>query len=561
MNDRTRDPSMSVSAPNASDGTIFAPPKTDPGRNGTSTAVTPSATVRPLERVLALLKDVTGPKGGQWTARCPAHEDHTPSLSIREGDDGRVLLHCHAVCPTEKIVADIGLTMRDLFVQNGNGLGGGTRGRVKAIHDYQDEGGRLLSQVLRYDPRGFSQRRPDGRGNWIWDVKGVRRVLYRLDDLAEVDPGRTVFVVEGEKDADRLWDLNVPATTCSIGAGHWDGVDDEVLRGRPTVILPDNDEAGADHADDVAQRLTGKAASVKILLLPGLPAGGGDVSDWLDAGGTADELWRLAEAAPEAMPQGTGSPAVPPPESHSTHSIDNVEVSDAMCTTGETLCDVGEGEGDAAPGSAAGGGQDAASEGGDIPAALEPLIRAHLPTSAEGFDLALFGLARAVKFDTRTHGQAEALIRRLVDHWHHLAKAYAGGRGTAEVWHDFQSKLKRSKHPKGVDLAEMATRRAEHALSPPCVERYTDAPDVARLVGICAELQRGAGARQWSLSCRQASKLLWGTPRRYKRANMLLLMLQHKDHRVLFCRKPVSGWPVNKNANKYRFIAQLDQVF
>lgn len=55
----------------------------------------------------------TGP--GTWSARCPAHEDRGPSLSIRETDDGRTLAHCHAGCSVEDVLAAVGLTFADLF--------------------------------------------------------------------------------------------------------------------------------------------------------------------------------------------------------------------------------------------------------------------------------------------------------------------------------------------------------------------------------------------------------------------------------------------------------------
>ena len=71
----------------------------------------------PVERIIGLLEKVRK-SGGGWIARCPAHPDRRPSLSIREGRDGRVLLYCFAGCPTSDVVAALGLTMRDLFPKN-----------------------------------------------------------------------------------------------------------------------------------------------------------------------------------------------------------------------------------------------------------------------------------------------------------------------------------------------------------------------------------------------------------------------------------------------------------
>ena len=72
----------------------------------------------PVSRVLDLLENVEGSSSG-WTARCPAHPDQSPSLSIAEADDGRVLLFCHAGCPTSEILCALKLKWRHLFPGNG----------------------------------------------------------------------------------------------------------------------------------------------------------------------------------------------------------------------------------------------------------------------------------------------------------------------------------------------------------------------------------------------------------------------------------------------------------
>ena len=174
--------------------------------------------------------------------------------------------------------------------------------RIVAAYDYTDEVGALLFQVVRYQPKEFRQRRPDGKGDWLWSLGDVRRTLYRLPDLAAADPAAPVFVTEGEKDVDRLRGLGLVATTSPQGAGKWTKCDRAALAGRHVVVLPDNDQPGRQHAQEIAHDLAGKAASVRVLELPGLPPKG-DVSDWLDRGGTADELRRLAAEAPDATPE------------------------------------------------------------------------------------------------------------------------------------------------------------------------------------------------------------------------------------------------------------------
>lgn len=171
--------------------------------------------------------------------------------------------------------------------------------RIIAAYEYPDEHGEILFRVVRMDPKDFRQQKPDGRGGWEWSTRGVRRILYRLPDiLASIRSGETIFVVEGEKSADRLAALGIAATCSPGGAGKWKADCTKSLRGADVVILPDNDEAGRKHAENVAQALYGKAARVRILALPDLPAKG-DVHDWLQAGHAAPELLALAQGAPE----------------------------------------------------------------------------------------------------------------------------------------------------------------------------------------------------------------------------------------------------------------------
>ncbi len=173
--------------------------------------------------------------------------------------------------------------------------------RIVATNDYRDEGGTLLFQVVRYAPKTFRQRRPDGNGGWSWRVKGIRQVPYRLPELCAAGNDVPVFIVEGEKDADRLAGLGLIATCNAGGANTWPEALTPHFRGSTVFILPDNDSAGRSHAQRVAAALHGIAASVRIVALPDLPPGG-DVSDWLDAGGDAATLLKMCRAAPPWRP-------------------------------------------------------------------------------------------------------------------------------------------------------------------------------------------------------------------------------------------------------------------
>lgn len=162
--------------------------------------------------------------------------------------------------------------------------------QVAETYDYADENGTLLFQALRMEPKSFRQRQPDGNG-WKWSVKGVRQVPYRLPDLL-ARPDDLVFVVEGEKDADRLAALGLLATCNAAGAGKWTDAHSELLANRRVIVLPDNDKAGRDHAEQVRASLVAAGAQVRVVSLPDLPEKG-DVSDWLDNDGNKQALTDL----------------------------------------------------------------------------------------------------------------------------------------------------------------------------------------------------------------------------------------------------------------------------
>jgi hypothetical protein len=249
-------------------------------------------------------------RGGYGSARCPAHDDAHPSLSVKDGAEGKLLVHCHAGCSQDDVVA--ALKDRELWPAAGwpelavvpssfgaapsrNGSGE-IRPEIIATYDYLDETGGLLFQAVRYSDKTFRGRRRNGAG-WVYRLDDARRVLYRMPELLVADPARFVFAVEGEKDADRLASLGLVATTNPHGAGKWRPEYGDVLRGRRVVVLPDNDPVGRAHARDVVADLLGKAAEVRLLELPGLPEHG-DVSDWLDAGGTRPALEELVRELP-----------------------------------------------------------------------------------------------------------------------------------------------------------------------------------------------------------------------------------------------------------------------
>ena len=175
-------------------------------------------------------------------------------------------------------------------------------GRVVASYDYTDADGTLLYQVQREEPKNFPQRRPDGNGGWINNLQGFpRRVLFRWPELLRFPDG-TVFLTEGEKDANRLAALDLCATT--VASGKWTAECVEALAGRDVLILEDNDVAGRKRARAAAEALHGTAATIRVVALPDLPEGG-DVSDWLDIDPSrkAEQVVDICFAAPLWTPE------------------------------------------------------------------------------------------------------------------------------------------------------------------------------------------------------------------------------------------------------------------
>ncbi len=259
-------------------------------------AETQESSSSPIDTVLGRLAGVRK-QGTGYKATCPAHDDQTASLSISTGKDGTVILYCHARCDTKDVVKALGLELRDLFPADVKRAPVKfLRKKIAATYDYPDEQGKLLFQVIRNEPKGFSQRRPNGQGGWIWNLGSVRRVLYRLPEVLASDD--MIVLVEGEKDANRLHGLDIVATTAPGGASKWRPEYTATLAGREVVILPDNDDPGRGHANDVANELKNAGCRVTVVDLPGLDEHG-DISDWLDMGFGVDDLVDLIRLTPE----------------------------------------------------------------------------------------------------------------------------------------------------------------------------------------------------------------------------------------------------------------------
>ena len=240
--------------------------------------------------------------GKGWKSLCPIHDDHRPSLSLRD-EGGKVLAHCH-VCGKDG-QADLidELKRRGLWPESPKQKPA-RKTDIVATYDYRNENGALRYQVVRKKPKAFVQRRPpnendkaeDIKGGWVWSMKGVELLPYRLPELLATPKNAVVFVAEGEKDVDALRGIGAVATCNSGGGGKWPVAISCWLADRDVVILPDDDDVGRKHARDVAAKLKGVAAKVRALVLPG---GGKDPADWIAAGNTLEELTLLVDEAAE----------------------------------------------------------------------------------------------------------------------------------------------------------------------------------------------------------------------------------------------------------------------
>lgn len=291
-----------------------------------------------IEEVLSRLKKVKKTSNG-YKAQCPYHNDKNPSLDIAQ-KDGKILLYCQAGCNTEDILRSIGLSVRDLFLDDNlpginiknnqsEGIKGkksekdkkseknkkseedkkgekdkkdkiykkSVRGEVACHYEYRDENGKLLYRKTRYEPKNFSIERFEN-GKWIPGISGVKRVLYNLPEVLKgMHTGETIYIVEGEKDVETLKKHKKIATCSSFGAGKskWNQKDTVIFKSANVIIIQDNDDIGKKFSENIAISVSDVASSVKLIDLskiwPDIPKHA-DISDFLE-NHTMDKLEKL----------------------------------------------------------------------------------------------------------------------------------------------------------------------------------------------------------------------------------------------------------------------------
>lgn len=214
---------------------------------------------------------------GQALGLCPLHEDSNPSFSCNV-ENG--LWKCHA-CNNSGNVFQLAKLL-------GVALSKEESLQEIARYTYADENRNPLFQVRRYHPKTFRQFSLNSDGAWIAGLNGTSPILYKLPEILN---SPFVYIVEGEKDVETLWTWGIAATCNPMGAGKWKKEYSEFLRDKLVFIIPDKDEVGRKHANDVASKLLGIAKEIKIISLPK----GKDISEWKELDGSVVELERITQ--------------------------------------------------------------------------------------------------------------------------------------------------------------------------------------------------------------------------------------------------------------------------
>lgn len=271
-----------------------------------------SARIHSLDDFLLLLKGVKPGKDGQFTALCPGHDDHEPSLSVTESDD-KILVKCFAGCELVNILKPLGLEPRSLFLDDHDCPKSKKQKTLVATFSYEYERGKEAYQIRRFDLGNGGKtfeawHKKDGRYVSGMGEYKDKPILQHLPEIPGwIAAAKRIYIPEGELKADRIISKGGAATTSPFGAGRnkWRSEYSKALAGAEVIVLPDNDNPGRDFAQDKAASLYGIARSVKVLELPGLPEKG-DIIDWFNAGGTFEQLEQLADNCPEYKPSDNG---------------------------------------------------------------------------------------------------------------------------------------------------------------------------------------------------------------------------------------------------------------
>jgi hypothetical protein len=273
--------------------------------------------------------------GDGWQAKCPAHQDREPSLSIKEGSDGRTLLHCHAGCSIENVLSALGLTHRDLFrdesplngARRNTSSGNGSEKPHAAPFDWEtcvsaftqkhrDKLSEWRGYSIEFCSALHSQRKTvgvhegclalpvhDRAGNvvgahcrpkdgkaWFYSPKGIKAAPLIIGELIAGDP---IHVFESQWDAFAYMDKSGEQSGVIITRGASNGllVGYVAAEGSTVYLWTQHDEPGATWERDICANVKCAVKRVKI------PADQHDLNDWTRAGATAGDLVEAIEHA------------------------------------------------------------------------------------------------------------------------------------------------------------------------------------------------------------------------------------------------------------------------
>ena len=254
--------------------------------------------------------------GESWIAPCPLPGHKTPAGHVTLKDAGdKVLVTCHGGRHDFRVKADYDSLCQAwgfdslTYSRNSNEPESNKPKTLVATFSYEYEKGKEAYQIRRFDL---------GNGNKTFEawhkkngeyVSGMgeykgKPILYHQPEIPDwIADSKRIYSPEGERKADIIISKGGAATTSPFGAGRnkWKPEYSKALAGAEVIVLPDNDKPGRDFAQSKAASLYGIAKSIKILELPGLPEKS-DIIDWFNAGGTFEQLERLASEAPEWKP-------------------------------------------------------------------------------------------------------------------------------------------------------------------------------------------------------------------------------------------------------------------
>lgn len=263
---------------------------------------------------------------GRYMVCCPVHADKTPSMSLAEGDDGKILVRCFGCgAGVEQLAERLGVDIKEFFGPKRElSEFEKTHGIRECVYVYTDAQGReLFAKERRRKLDGgktFLQSVPAPAGSrYPWkmgsvkkylETAGIPKPLYRLPELIQGrDAGEVLWWVEGEKDVETMRDHGFVATTTADGAGtklapHYA---DYFTGARVVMIVPDNDKPpefrggigwqGQTFAREKRKALTEAGVNCRVLELPDTILGHHvkDVTDYFEAGGTETDLRQMAE--------------------------------------------------------------------------------------------------------------------------------------------------------------------------------------------------------------------------------------------------------------------------